>query len=141
MSLFAVTSTPLSSSMIQPLSGWPDLTPSTTTTPTPSPSSWTTKWIIGALFYSDVHPAPLPADPQRARRFTERLRLVSIRARRGIWLSDAGRRGALDAPRRNSRSARSAGALGDCLGRDNEVGCFLRHCLGRAGMGAFGSHR
>src|SRR5688572_20814654 len=46
MSLLAVTVRSLSSSMIQPLSGWPDLTPSTTTTPTPSPSSWTTKWII-----------------------------------------------------------------------------------------------
>ena len=55
--------------MIQPVSGWPDFTPSTTTTPTPSPSSCTTKWIIGALFYSHVRPPPLPENPRRARRF------------------------------------------------------------------------
>src|SRR3954469_17684456 len=46
MSLFALTSRSLSSSMNQPLSDWPAFTPSTTTTPTPSPSSCTTKWII-----------------------------------------------------------------------------------------------
>src|SRR5213075_999081 len=51
MSFRATTSMSLSSSMIQPVRDWPDLTPSTTTTPTPSPSSCTTKWII-PLFYS-----------------------------------------------------------------------------------------
>src|SRR4051812_6498270 len=46
MSDFAVISIDLSWSMIQPLSFWPALTPSTTTTPTESFSSCTTKWII-----------------------------------------------------------------------------------------------
>src|SRR5581483_9409382 len=49
MSLFALISTSLSSSMIQPASDCPAFTPSTTTTPTPSPSSCTTKWIICAF--------------------------------------------------------------------------------------------
>jgi hypothetical protein len=43
------------SSMIQPLSGCPAFTPSTTTTPTPSPSSCTTKWII-ALYSIRLDP-------------------------------------------------------------------------------------
>src|SRR5439155_22642565 len=54
MSLLAITSRSLSSSMIQPLSCWPALTPSTTTTPTPSPSSCTTKWIIAYSIRSEV---------------------------------------------------------------------------------------
>src|SRR3954468_8273308 len=109
----------LSSSMIQPESGWPDLTPSTTTTPTPSPSSCTTKWITcesvnvlfgEALFYSHARPPRIPARPRRARRPhggalaragqpEAALRRGVVQSRRPLGLSAAPRLHALDAPR------------------------------------------
>src|SRR6185503_3332378 len=122
MSLFAVTWRSLSSSMIQPVSGWPDLTPSTTTTPTPSPSSCTTKWIIGALFYSHVYPSQLPENGRRPRRrlCAAQFRSGSVFPGRRLRLSIAGRRGAVDKARRDARPSGSPGALGDRRRRVDE---------------------
>src|SRR5678815_1728118 len=136
MSLFAVTSTSLSSSMIQPLSGWPDLTPSTTTTPTPSPSSCTTKWIM-PLFYShgpwDRYAPTVPASPRlagcigrdpgaRAVQSEAEVRGESVHARRGERLPAADGLHALDAPRAVPGSPRrrhgAGGRAGGVGGRD-----------------------
>src|SRR5687767_9105125 len=143
MSLFAVTCRSLSSSMIQPLKGWPDFTPSTTTTPTPSPSSCTTKWIIGALFYSHVHPPQLPEDARRRGRGVclAQFRSPPVFIGRGVRISVAGRRGALDPARRKSRSARGAGALGN---RQRRIHAFHRpfgRDAGRARLGTFDPRR
>src|SRR6185503_1919199 len=143
MSLFATTLTSLSSSMIQPVSSWPALTPSTTTTPTPSPSSCTTKWIIGALFYSHVYPSQLPENGRRPRRrvCAAQFRSRPVFARRGVGLSIARWRGSVDAARRNARPAGGAGALGNRRRRSVQVGSFFRNHRCRADVGPFGPCR
>src|ERR1043165_6582024 len=115
MSLLAVTFKSLSSSMIQPSSAWPDLTPSTTTTPTPSPSSCTTKWIM-TLFYSHGRPSPLP---DFARRTRGGAGIGAVRsafsAGGGFRISNFLRHGSVDPPGRGL-----AGAMGGGLRRVDE---------------------
>src|SRR5688572_23389976 len=129
--------------MIQPLSGWPDFTPSTTTTPTPSPSSCTTKWIIGALFYSHVHPPQLPETPRRARRGACIAGVCrrSVLLGGGVGIPVAGRRGAVDAPRASPRPPAGSGAVGNRSRRGDEVDYFFgrNHC--RRGVGPFRPRR
>src|SRR5436853_3171518 len=141
MSLLAVTLTSLSSSMIQPLSCWPALTPSTTTTPTPSPSSCTTKWIIGALFYSHARPPPLPENAGCAGRFDScsEIFVVPLRARRGIGLSVALERGAVDAADGRLQPRLDSRALGAVRGRGTEQGSPISGGNRRLSVGAFGA--
>src|SRR4051812_43948565 len=142
MSLLEVTRRSLSSSMIQPSSAWPDLTPSTTTTPTPSPSSCTTKWIM-TLFYSNADPGkcapPLPAFAGRAgsgsRIFANRF---SIRSGRRVRLSHGDGGCALDAPRRRLLADSYVGDMGGGWRRLDEDDRAPRRNERRAGVGAFG---
>src|SRR5712664_1970294 len=158
ISLFAVTAMSLSSSMIQPLRGCPDLTPSTTTTPTPSPSSCTTKWITPSpiinstfgetLFYSHVRPPPVPADTRLARNRSGcsgncffKIQNISIHPRGGVGLPRAARRRPVDAAHGRARPGRDTGALGNRHRRGDEIHRFLGTDERRSGMGAFRARR
>src|SRR5215470_9462207 len=79
MSLCARTLISRSWSMIQPVSSWLALTPSTTTTPTESPSSCTTKWIIRTLLRLAAHQvARVGVDRLRAVLHVDRARGVGV---------------------------------------------------------------